>query len=65
MLSLSLIHIQFAHLDAEVEHIKADELKKAGFSEAELKDMDARLDKYVKNHGDPFIIVPYMMSCVF
>jgi len=65
VLSLSLIYKQYSHLDDEVEHVKADELKKAGFNEAEVHDMNIRLEKYAKNHGDPFIIVPFMFTCVF
>ncbi|KAF5359578.1 hypothetical protein D9756_003160 [Leucocoprinus leucothites] len=52
----------FSHLDEEVEHIKAEVLKTSGFGEAELKDLNQKLDKYAQSHGDPFILVPYMRS---
>ncbi|KXN85853.1 hypothetical protein AN958_10751 [Leucoagaricus sp. SymC.cos] len=52
----------YQHLDAEVKHIKSSELKQAGFGDAELKDLNHRLDKYAQSHGDPFVLVPYMRS---
>ncbi|EKM78145.1 hypothetical protein AGABI1DRAFT_86313 [Agaricus bisporus var. burnettii JB137-S8] len=52
----------FEHLDVEVEHIKSSKLKEVGFGDAELKDLNQRLDKYAQSHGDPFLVVPYMRS---
>jgi hypothetical protein len=55
---------QFTHLDEEVEHIAAPKLKEAGFTENDVLAMLARMDKYVKSHGDPFVVVPYMRRFV-
>ncbi|KAF9445419.1 hypothetical protein P691DRAFT_805693 [Macrolepiota fuliginosa MF-IS2] len=60
-----LIHLKeplFQHLDSEVEHITSSQLKQVGFGDAELKDLNTRLDKYAQSHGDPFILVPYMRT---
>jgi len=60
-----LIHLRdplFQHLDSEVEHITSSELKKAGFNDVELKELNLKLDKYAQSHGDPFILVPYMRT---
>ncbi|KAJ3569698.1 hypothetical protein NP233_g4877 [Leucocoprinus birnbaumii] len=52
----------FSHLDEEVEHIKSEELKKAGFNETELKELNQNLEKYAKSQGDPFLLVPFMRA---
>jgi hypothetical protein len=49
----------FSHLDEEVEHIHPDKL--SVFSDEDLLKMDADLDKYAKSHGDPFLVVPFML----
>jgi len=50
----------FDHLDAEVEHLKPEELKV--FEEKDLKKMLEDLEKYAVNHGDPFVVVPFIRS---
>ncbi|KAG6856818.1 hypothetical protein H0H87_000290 [Tephrocybe sp. NHM501043] len=52
----------YTHLDEEVMHISASNLKQAQFEEQHLKDMNDRLEAYAKSHGDPFLLVPFMRS---
>jgi len=52
----------FNHLDEEVEHIAGPNLKEAGFTEAELTKLIAELMTYAKNHGNPFLVLPFMNS---
>lgn len=58
--SASSHSLQYTHLDDEVEHITADKMRAAGFTEAELKNMISKMEAYAKSHGDPFLQVPYM-----
>jgi hypothetical protein len=53
--------IQYAHLDDEVAHITAPKLKEAGYTVPDVVAMIAHLEKYAKSHGDPFVLVPYMI----
>ncbi|KAG5636307.1 hypothetical protein H0H81_008478 [Sphagnurus paluster] len=52
----------FTHLDEEIEHISADNLRAAQFAEPDLKAMNIKLESYAKAHGDPFLLVPFMRS---
>ncbi|KAG6811265.1 hypothetical protein H0H92_008258 [Tricholoma furcatifolium] len=52
----------YSHLDEEVEHVSADNLREAQFEEGDVKAMIKRLEAYAKSHGDPFLLVPYMRS---
>jgi len=52
----------YTHLDGEIEHLQAHNLKSAGFSEQDLKDMIVGLEEYAKSHGDPFITLPFVRS---
>jgi hypothetical protein len=51
---------QYSHLDEEIERIAPERL--SVFSEAELLQVDLELEKYVKGHGDPFLLVPFMRT---
>lgn len=55
-------HPQYEHLDEEVKHVAPENVRV--FDDKELLEMDAALDKYAKSHGDPFLLVPYMVSYV-
>jgi len=59
LVSLFII-FKFNHLNEEVKHIAGPNLKEAGFTEKEIGDMIDRLIKYAQNHGDPFLILPFM-----
>jgi len=50
----------YQHLDEEIEHITPDKMKV--FDVQVMLKLDANLQKYVKAHGDPFLLVPYMRS---
>ncbi|KAG5731283.1 hypothetical protein E4T56_gene6521 [Termitomyces sp. T112] len=52
----------YTHLDEEVKHISASNLKTAQFEERDVKAMVERLETYAKSHGDPFLLVPFMRS---
>ncbi|KAJ3535458.1 hypothetical protein NM688_g6973 [Phlebia brevispora] len=52
----------YTHLDEEVEHITADQMKAAGFVAADIVKMIADLEAYAKSHANPFLQVPYMRS---
>jgi hypothetical protein len=53
-------YVQFNHFDEEVEHIEADKIKAAGFTEVECHEMIASMTKHAKAQGYPFLVVPYM-----
>lgn len=55
---------QYAHLDEEVEHISAANLRAAGFEEPELVRLVGELAAYARAHGDPFLLVPFMRRSV-
>ncbi|KAL0576471.1 hypothetical protein V5O48_005516 [Marasmius crinis-equi] len=59
------------HLNAEVEHIAPSNLREAGFSEQEMNELLITwlpiaivegLSKEARKHGDPFLVVPFMIS---
>ncbi|KAG6847786.1 hypothetical protein H0H93_006002 [Arthromyces matolae] len=50
----------YTHLDDELEHISAQNLKDAQFEEPAVKALNQRLEAYAKSHGDPFLLVPFM-----
>ncbi|KAG6901359.1 hypothetical protein C0995_012972 [Termitomyces sp. Mi166 len=52
----------YTHLDEEVKHISASNLKTAQFEENDMKAMVERLESYAKSHGDPFLLIPFMRS---
>ena len=52
--------MQINHFDDELTHIEGPKLKQAGFSEQDVKDMVANMEKHAKGLGDPFLVVPYM-----
>ncbi|THG99462.1 hypothetical protein EW026_g2899 [Hermanssonia centrifuga] len=52
----------YAHLDEEVEHIAAENLRTAGFEEPEVLAMISQLEAHAKSSGNPFLQVPYMRS---
>ncbi|KAG6907939.1 hypothetical protein DXG01_006797 [Tephrocybe rancida] len=54
----------YTHLDEEVEHISASNLKEAQFEEHDVKTMVEKLEAYAKSHGDPFLLVPFMRRSV-
>ena len=61
----NLFTIQYAHLDEEVEHVIGTKVKEAGFAEPDVVAMLANLEKYARSHGDPFVLVPYMIRWIF
>ncbi|KAI0763150.1 hypothetical protein BC629DRAFT_1294189 [Irpex lacteus] len=50
----------FHHLDAEVTHISAENLKAAGIDEAELAAMQKKLGEHAVGTSDPWTVVPFM-----
>ncbi|KAI9063697.1 hypothetical protein FKP32DRAFT_1571772, partial [Trametes sanguinea] len=52
----------FTHFNEEVEHIQAENLKTAGFTADECRQLIENVDKHAKSHGDPFLVVPFMRS---
>jgi hypothetical protein len=53
---------QYQHLDEEVEHISAENLKV--FEEKAILGLIAALEKHAKANGNPFMVVPYMRRFV-
>ncbi|EMD40167.1 hypothetical protein CERSUDRAFT_112377 [Gelatoporia subvermispora B] len=50
----------YEHLDEELEHVKAENLRV--LTEKEIQKVNKDLDAYSKNHADPFTVLPFMMS---
>ncbi|EGO04218.1 hypothetical protein SERLA73DRAFT_173661 [Serpula lacrymans var. lacrymans S7.3] len=50
----------FRHMDEELEHVQPANLKVMPFEE--MEELNETLDSYAKANGDPFILVPFMMS---
>ncbi|KAG5643504.1 hypothetical protein DXG03_000745 [Asterophora parasitica] len=57
--------LAFTHLDEEVEHISASNLRNAQFAERDILTMIGKLESHAKSHGDPFLLVPFMRRSVF
>ncbi|KAG6878962.1 hypothetical protein C0992_006317, partial [Termitomyces sp. T32_za158] len=49
----------YTHLDEEVKHISAANLKAAQFEGHDVKAMVDRLEVFAKSHGDPFLVLPF------
>ncbi|KAF7795627.1 hypothetical protein EIP86_006792 [Pleurotus ostreatoroseus] len=61
-LMLSLRGPLYTHLDEEVEHITADKIQAAGFTESEIKRMIADLEAFARAHANPWLQLPFMTS---
>ena len=56
--------LQYTHLDEEVEHITADKIQAAGFTESEIKKMIADLEAFARAHANPWLQLPFMTRYV-
>jgi hypothetical protein len=50
----------YTHLDEEVEDIAPEKLKV--FDESTVKSLNVKLEQHAKANGNPFVVVPFMMS---
>ena len=53
---------QYTHLDGEVAHISAENLRTAGWTPDDCRKVVAAIETYARSHGDPFLQVPFMRS---
>jgi hypothetical protein len=54
--------VLISHLNEEVEDIAPTKLRAAGFSDKDMQEMMDSLTSEAQKHGDPFLVLPFMIS---